>query len=189
MERFEKAMGFAYKQAINKSSDVYMLEDVVGTFRLNCNWLDSEQAEWLEAIRIVVQGYQYNMEQPHPLYMLEEICELSDGIREFQILAVSADKRALEELLKAKVKEDMYGLIDKNGVNEHDPSHFCTNFCNGFVEYTITEAKVMSREEVERLTAVARAGQNSLDEKIQSAEAQKKEPSEPADRDEQEPIR
>lgn len=93
----------------------------------------------------------YGCEQkPERLSVLCEEYEGDDGIREFQILAISSDKDALRKLMEAKIVEDEYGMIEDNGIGDHSQDHFMTEFNCGFVEYYIRDEEVLSRDELER---------------------------------------
>ena len=89
--------------------------------------------------------------EPEPersVFCLCEEFEGTDGIREFQILAVSAHKAALRQMMEDKINADEYGMIKNNGIAVLDEDHFLTEFDCGFVEYYISERKVLSREEI-----------------------------------------
>lgn len=89
--------------------------------------------------------------EPEParaVFCLCEEFEGKEGIREFQILAVSADKAALRQMMEAKINADEYDMIKNNGIEVQDEDHFLTGFDCGFVEYSISERKVLSREEI-----------------------------------------
>lgn len=86
--------------------------------------------------------------QPQRVYCLCEEYEGGDGIREFRILGVSQDKAALRKYMRATIESDPYGLVAENGIDTDSADHFCTKFENGFVEYFITEEKVLSRDEL-----------------------------------------
>lgn len=91
--------------------------------------------------------------EPQPeLHVLCEEMEGGDGIREFRILALSHDEDELRALMQAKIKEDEYGLIAKNGVDEDlRDNHFMTNFENGFVEYYIVAQDVLNKEQIQSM--------------------------------------
>lgn len=93
--------------------------------------------------------------EPEPQPKVHALCEEyedGDGIREFKILALSHDEDALRNLMQAKIREDEYGLIAKNGVDEDlRDNHFMTNFCNGFVEYYIVEEEVLNKEQIQSM--------------------------------------
>lgn len=89
--------------------------------------------------------------EPEPersVFCLCEEFEGKEGIREFQILAVSADKAALRQMMEAKINADEYDMIKNNGIEVQDEDHFLTGFDCGFVEYSIFERKVLCREEI-----------------------------------------
>jgi len=85
------------------------------------------------------------------LFALCEERESDDGIREFQILAQSADKEGLQKLLQAKIEKDEYGYIASNGIEDHSSDYFRSNFESGFVSYYITEEKILTRADIEAL--------------------------------------
>lgn len=82
-----------------------------------------------------------------PIYFLNEEREDEDGIRSFEILAVSDDKDSLRQLLQAKIEKDEYGFIAEKGIDTSSSDYFSTQFDNGFVAYYIGEKFVCSREE------------------------------------------
>ena len=88
-----------------------------------------------------------------PVFCLCETREEGDAIREFEILAISPDKDALKQLMKAKIAADEYGFSKENGVHYETEEYYSTNYEAevGFVEYAITEMPVLSREEIERM--------------------------------------
>lgn len=61
LQLFEDALGFSYSEAINDSSEFYMLKDLYGTFLCNFDNSKTEAENWREAVRITIQGYQYQM--------------------------------------------------------------------------------------------------------------------------------
>lgn len=77
-------------------------------------------------------------ESSRVVYSLCEEHEGDDGIREFRILGVASDMKILREIMESKIKEDEYGLIAENGVDEHGENSFCSKFNCGFVNYYIT---------------------------------------------------
>lgn len=84
------------------------------------------------------------------VYCLCETHEHGDAIREFEILAVSTDKEALKQLMRAKVTADEYGYLKENGIYEQSEDWISSNDNNGFVEFSISEMPVLSRQELER---------------------------------------
>jgi len=73
------------------------------------------------------------------VYVLCEQHEEPDGMRQTTILQVSTNKKALQELMKAKIEKDDYGIIAQNGYEEIDDNYFCTNYKQEFLEYYISE--------------------------------------------------
>lgn len=90
---------------------------------------------------------------PQKVYCLCEEFEGTDGIREFQIKASGWDQDKLRELMQAVVRNDEYGLIAKNGISDNEADLFCTEFEDGFVQYSIQEQEILSREEIDLLIA------------------------------------
>ena len=110
--------------------------------------------EWLVSdLEIVVEKDKLHVTK-EPFEKVSVLCEeheWDDGIREFNVVAVSKDKDALKRLMKSEIAKDGYGVIGKNGVFEHDEDHFCTNFDEGFVEYYISDEWVLPEKEVEKM--------------------------------------
>lgn len=69
--------------------------------------------------------------------VLTEIFEGSDGIREFQIIAVYKDKDKAIKKMNELIHADEYGWIYKNGINSHMKDSFSTNYIDGFLEYSV----------------------------------------------------
>lgn len=103
---------------------------------------------WLHESGMYAESWSFSEPQQEAAKVscLCEEYESDDGIREFSICAVSADKNQLRRLLAAKIQADEYGFIKEKGVETNDPDHFCTNFEDGFVEYYIRDVEVLSRE-------------------------------------------
>lgn len=113
---------------------------------LRDNRLYMEKWEFTEPQKILSQA-------PQRAYCLCEEFEGTDGIREFQIKATGWDQDKLRELMQAVVRNDEYGLIAKNGISDNEADLFCTEFEDGFVQYSIQEQKILSREEIDLLIA------------------------------------
>lgn len=87
------------------------------------------------------------------LYMLCEEHEDDSCIREFFVRAVSQDRESLQELMKAKIEKDEYGIIALNGVDEDYENWFKTEYKEGvgILEYYILEEDVLSKEEIAKM--------------------------------------
>lgn len=92
---------------------------------------------------------------PLKLYALCEEKEDNDAIREFNILALSEDKKGLQKLMQAKIAKDEYGYIAENGIQDNGKEYFSTNYEGGFVEYYITSRDVLTRGDIEQLLKTA----------------------------------
>ena len=94
--------------------------------------------------------------EPEPeqkVYVLCEELEQGDAIRQFTMLAVSEDQEGLKKLLAAKAAQDAYGYVASNGIEDQSPTHFKTEYNDGFVEYYIVEEPVLSPEKLKDLLA------------------------------------
>lgn len=92
-------------------------------------------------------------EEEPKMYVFCEEHEGSDAIREFTIHAISRHEDELQKLLQAKVEQDPYGIIAKNGENDYGLNHFSSNFEErvGIVEYYIVEESVLNKEQIQAL--------------------------------------
>lgn len=85
------------------------------------------------------------------VYILTEIYEDRDGIREFHILNVGFEPDILIDEMRSKIQEDEYGYIKKNGVYIDQPfnsitdwAEFSTDYNEGFVSYSIQKHPISS---------------------------------------------
>ena len=110
------------------------------------------------------------------VFCLCEEYEGADGIREFQILALSTDKSVLRQMMEHKIAGDEYGFIEKNGIDTHEDDHFITAFDYGFVEYYIVDQEVLCIPEHDQKTfdndKVSAAKQCLIDNGIEADEAE-----------------
>lgn len=95
----------------------------------------------------------YAQEKQKTMYVLYEVFEAGDAIRQFNILAMSEDKTLLRELMRKKIEIDDHDFIGDNGVFYEYKDHFSTNYKNGFVEYHIEEQPVYTQEHRKELLA------------------------------------
>lgn len=72
-------------------------------------------------------------------YILTETIEGTDGIRDFNILMLSADYQKVLAEKNKLVEADEYGYFKKNDFLYDTDIHTESNFDNGFVSYLITE--------------------------------------------------
>jgi len=92
-----------------------------------------------------------NEQSAQKVYLLCESVE-NQGIRNFSILACSVDKESLRELLQAKVKKDEHNFLGSHGIEDNDPDSVSSVYDDeGQVEYYITAADVLSREQTKAL--------------------------------------
>lgn len=77
-------------------------------------------------------------------YYLNEIVEGTDGIVSSFASSANTNKQVVMEALAAKVAEDEYGLIARNGVNKAESCETCiiTNINNGFVQYSVETLQI-----------------------------------------------
>lgn len=76
------------------------------------------------------------------VYVLIEEMEGTDGIRCFDILEINSDKNALIEKMNQLIREDEYGLIEKNGTKTRSEMYFESYHSDsGFVSYSINRYK------------------------------------------------
>lgn len=111
--------------------------------------LDSVIADSQEKQSVVLDA-SGRKENPQVVYSLCEEHEGDDGIREFHILGVATDMNILREMMESKIKEDEYGLIAENGIDEHGENSFCSKFNCGFVSFYITANTLLINRDREK---------------------------------------
>lgn len=88
------------------------------------------------------------------VHVLMEEAELTAGMREANIIAISNDKNKLIKKLKETLKEDSYGIFEKNGVyfasDTHIQSEYSETNTNCFVMYYISTKELIWNSEYKR---------------------------------------
>lgn len=95
--------------------------------------------------------------EPRQMFMLCEEYERGDALRQFEILATSADKDLLCKLLQAKVKMDEFGFIAQNGAEDEFEegdtsfSSIPSEYDQSYVSYYIVGKPELAKDDLQAL--------------------------------------
>ena len=72
------------------------------------------------------------------VFILTEEVELSNGVREFDIIGVYAEEHVAQGVMEELIENDDYGIIEKLGVAHKDDYSFETNWDWSGLKYDIS---------------------------------------------------
>lgn len=134
---------------LNVDEDIVMAESGLD----NLEEAIRRELGWLLDSGMSVESWSFSDQEKYPskVHCLSEEFEGADGIREFEIIALSENKDFLRKLMRAKILADEYGFAADKGISSFEKDFFSTNFDNGFVEYAINEIDILADKDLQIL--------------------------------------